>query len=91
MAYGLFVIGFIINFLAKSTIVYSAPSDIKFPLLETVMPNLLNDNFNPNNIASLALGASPRLAAILFVLLFVAIQGGFAVYYRFVLKESMRG
>ncbi len=91
IAYGLLVIGFIINFLAKSTIAYSAPSDIKFPLLETVMPNLLNGNFNPNNLASLVLGTSPLLASMLFVLLFVVLHAGFSVYYRLIQKESMRG
>jgi hypothetical protein len=91
IAYGLLVIGFIINFLAKSTIAYSAPSDIKFPLLETVMPNLLSGNFNPNNLASLVLGTSPLLASMLFVLLFVVLHAGFSVYYRLIQKESMRG
>lgn len=91
IAYGLLAIGFIINFLAKSTIVYSAPSDIKFPLLETVIKNLLNGNFNPNNLASLFFGISPNKAALLFVLLLVAIQAGFVVYYRSIQRESMRG
>lgn len=91
LAYCLLAIGFIVNVLAKVTIVYSAPSDIKFPLLETVMPNLLNGNFNPNNLASLVLGTSPLLASMLFVLLFVVLQAGFSVYYRLIQKESMRG
>jgi hypothetical protein len=81
-------LGLLINFLAKFTVVYSVPSDVKYPLFQTVLPNVMNGNFNPNNLASIMLHSGPGFAAFLFVMIFAGLVYGLDKYYKLVAKQQ---
>ncbi len=64
--------GFACAFAAKTTVVYSLPTEIRDPLFDGVFPNFFSFNFHPNNLGSMLLGLAPAIAAILFVVLFAS-------------------
>ena len=70
--YLLVLFGCLCAFSAKITVLYSIPSEIKYPFNETILPAIFHSNFNANNIATICFGLSPISAAVLWVFLFAA-------------------
>jgi len=64
--------GVLAGWMAKATRVYMMPGDVKNPLFDLVLPDLIQMKFNANNLPSLLFGISPGPAVFLWPLLFVA-------------------
>ena len=60
-------IGIIHAFSAKLTIQYSIPSDIKFPFIQNILPNVLHGNYNNESVLSHVFNLSPQQAAFFFL------------------------
>ncbi len=67
----LIAFGLISTFMAKSTIVYSVPSDINNPFTGQVIPNFIKNNFNPNNILTMVFNISPKVANYIWLICFL--------------------
>jgi hypothetical protein len=64
--------GAIVSFMAKATIVYSAPSEIKNPFFKLVLPDFIEGKLHSNNLFNLLFGGSPMTAFVLFIVLFAS-------------------
>lgn len=78
----LILFGFMCTFMAKSTIVYSVPTEIKNPLTEQVIPNFMNNNFNPNNLLTMLFDIQPQTANYLWLVSFIVISAGLTLLYK---------
>lgn len=65
--------GFIAAFLAKSTVLYSIPSEVGWPLFQRIWPEFLNGTINPNNLLTIFFDISPAAAMWTWLLLFSGI------------------
>ncbi len=63
--------GMITAFMAKATILYSIPTEVKHPFSELLLPAFLSQNFNTNNLLTLWFGITPGVAFFLWVVIFV--------------------
>ncbi len=73
--------GFLSAFLAKSTVLYSIPSEIEWPLFQTVIPKFLSKDINPNNLLTIFFDMSPVTAMYFWLILFTGIT--FVLYRWF--------
>jgi len=64
--------GAIVSFMAKATIVYSAPTEIKNPFFKLVLPDFIEGKLHSNNLFNLLFGGSPMTAFVLFIVLFAS-------------------
>lgn len=69
-------------FLAKITIVYSIPSESQNPFIDTIFPNIIQQNFNPNNLGTMIFGIQPLVSGILWLMLFIASVAILGKMYR---------
>ncbi len=76
------VFGLLVIFLAKFTMVYSAPTGIKNPFYDLAVKGVLENNFNPNNLLSMVFGTDPAWSALLFVILFITGMGCLMQWYK---------
>lgn len=60
-------IGIVHAFSAKLTIQYSIPSDIKFPYIQNILPNVLHGYYNNESILSHVFNIGPQQAAFYFL------------------------
>jgi hypothetical protein len=79
--------GFSGVFLAKSTVVYSIPSDINNPFSEQILPNFQIGNFNPNNLLTIIWNIDAQIANYLWLVAFIIILGGLTLLYK---KENAK-
>jgi hypothetical protein len=63
--------GMVSAFMAKATVLYSIPTEIKHPFSGMILPAFLAKNFNPNNLLTLFFGISPGLAFLLWCAIFI--------------------
>jgi hypothetical protein len=63
--------GLICSVLAKSTITYSNPTEIKSPFFQNIIPNLLKHNFNQNNIFTALFNLNAGYSIILWLFIFL--------------------
>ena len=63
-------IGFVCSILAKSTITYSNPSEMKYPIFQNIIPNFIKYNFNQNNIFTALYHLNAGYAIIIWLLIF---------------------
>jgi len=68
--YSLIIFGLICAFMAKATIVYSAPTEESNPLFNLVIPAFLKGDFNPNNILTMLFNVPPAYSFIAFIVFF---------------------
>lgn len=64
--------GIVHAFSAKLTIQYSIPTDVKFPFVQNILPNVLNGYYNNQSVLSHAFNLSPQQSAICFLGIFTA-------------------
>jgi hypothetical protein len=65
--------GFIPAFMAKTTALYSIPSEIEWPLFQTIFPEFFRMNINPNNLLTIFFKVTPFFAIWVWLFLFVSI------------------
>ncbi|MFI5163826.1 MAG: hypothetical protein ACHQHP_01115 [Bacteroidia bacterium] len=78
----LILLGFACTFMAKSTVVYSVPTEINNPITEQVIPNFTNNNFNPNNILTMIFDLQPKTANYIWLASFIIIAAGLTLLYK---------
>jgi hypothetical protein len=71
------VFGLFLILPAKGTIAYSAPTGVWNPFLDLVVKNLLNGEFNPNNLMTFLFDVAPKTAFFVFLCFFTT---GFLVF-----------
>lgn len=67
----LVIFGILCAFMAKATIVYSAPTEESNPLFNLVIPAFFNGDFNPNNVLTMLFNFRPVYSFIAFIFLFL--------------------
>lgn len=67
----LVIFGILCAFMAKATIVYSAPTEEHNPLFNLVIPAFFNGDFNPNNVLTMLFNVRPVYSFIAFIVLFL--------------------
>ncbi len=87
MFWALMLFGMACTFMAKSTVVYSVPTEIQNPITGQVIPNFTNGNFNPNNILTMIFGVAPQTANYIWLLAFTMITIGLTLGYK---KENAK-
>ncbi|HKR03017.1 MAG TPA: hypothetical protein VJY62_00160 [Bacteroidia bacterium] len=65
-------IGLLFAWMAKSTVVYSLPTEEKNPVFNILIPEFFKGKFNENNLLSLLFNASPVTGNLLFPLILLA-------------------
>lgn len=86
MFWVLILFGFACTFMAKSTIVYSVPTEINNPITEQVIPNFTNNNFNPNNLLTMLFDVQPKTASYIWLISFILLTAGLTLLFK---KETM--
>ncbi len=65
-------LGFICALAAKITVLYSIPTEAKYPFTDVIIPAIRDSNFNSSNILSLFFGVSPSISALVWIFIFIA-------------------
>lgn len=76
------IIAVFVTWIVKSTVVYSAPSEIKNPFANYFFQNLLNKDANPNNLLTMLFDVEPWTAALIWLMLFVVVINYFSFKQR---------
>ena len=82
--------GFVCTFMAKSTVVYSVPTEINNPITEQVIPNFTNNDFNPNNILTMIFDIQPKTANYIWLISFIIIAAGLTLLYKKEITDHVR-
>jgi len=87
LLFTLIIFGILCAFMAKATIVYSAPTEESNPLFNLVIPSFLKGDFNPNNILTMLFNLSPVYSFIVFIVLFFGSLGWLVHFHQKYLKS----
>lgn len=71
-------IGIILTFSAKITVLYSVPSEVKFPLTGLILPAMKTNQFNDGNLLTYFFHTPPLIANIAWLILFAVTMIYFA-------------
>ncbi|MFA6924440.1 MAG: hypothetical protein WC223_09330 [Bacteroidales bacterium] len=82
------IFGLICALMAKFTVLYSLPSEINNPITQVLIPNILKQNFNENNLLTMLLGTKPIIANAIWILLFVLSLIFLTVLFKKLVKEE---
>ncbi|MEO5572478.1 MAG: hypothetical protein ABIT08_07185 [Bacteroidia bacterium] len=80
-------VGLILAYMAKSTVVYSLPTEEKNPVFNIIIPEFFKGNFNENNLLSLLFGADRATANLLWLPLFFA---GLYFFYAWLKQITLK-
>lgn len=82
LLFGLSLVGIVHVWLANASVAYMIPEEIPYPLTRTLLPALAAGKYNPNNLLTLFMGVSPKLADGLWWLVLAAGLFGLHFLYR---------
>ncbi|MEO5571040.1 MAG: hypothetical protein ABIT08_16365, partial [Bacteroidia bacterium] len=80
-------VGLILAYMAKSTVVYSLPTEEKNPVFNIIIPEFFKGNFNENNLLSLLFGADYAAGNLFWLPLFLA---GMYFFYTWLKQITLK-
>ncbi|GAB4288943.1 MAG: hypothetical protein Kow0068_14560 [Marinilabiliales bacterium] len=78
--------GLICAFMAKATVVYSVPTDVKNPFIDLIIPNLIKGKYNENNLLTIIFDLSPKISFYLYIVIFTLLMT--LLYLIYISKKS---
>ena len=82
------LVGLSMAFLAKSSVLYSLPTDFQWPFFEVVLVNVGKGHFNDGNLLTYIFGTGPGTSAVVWLLVFFGGLTALAVYGRKLVNNS---